>query len=367
MKYVLSPGYIISLIIPAFFLISSCQEKESESTGDPSNLLVEITLPESGPGIVLIQAHADNAVEYQLFIGEEEEPAAVNETGQFEHEFSKAGDYHIEVRAYGTSGRFIKEVKQFSIEEDDPVTIDEGFTTPLEYPGLQMVWNDEFDGSGVDFQKWTFETGAGGWGNNELEYYRAENAWIEGGTLTIEARKENYQGSNYTSARMKTENKWSFQYGRVDIRALLPKGQGIWPALWMLGNNIGSVGWPKCGELDIMEMIGGSGRENTVYGTVHWDDNGHVEYGGDYKLGQGTFADEYHVFTVIWDENVIKWYVNDIKYCEVDITPAHMTEFHQPFFFIFNLAVGGNWPGYPNTSTVFPQQLKVDYIRVFQE
>jgi len=247
--------------------------------------------------------------------------------------------------------------------------VEDGYTSPLEYNGYEMVWNDEFDGSSINTSDWVFETGTGnsGWGNNEKQYYRQENAWVEGGVLTIEARSENYMGSSYTSSARKTQNKKSFQYGRIDIRALLPKGQGIWPALWMLGDNIQSAGWPACGEIDIMEMIGGSGREKTVHGTVHWDSNGHVYAGGSYTLQSGIFANEYHVFTIIWDENYITWFVNDIQFYKIDITPAHMTEFHQKFFFIFNVAVGGNWPGSPDETTVFPQQMRVDYVRVFQK
>ena len=134
----------------------------------------------------------------------------------------------------------------------------------------------------------------------------------------------------------------------------------------MLGNNITSVGWPACGEIDIMEMIGGSDREKTVHGTLHWDNGGHINTGGSYTLSSGTFASQYHVFSIIWDETSIKWFVNNSQYYEINITPAHMTEFHQNFFLIFNVAVGGNWPGSPDATTVFPQQMKVDYIRVFQ-
>ncbi len=365
MKNPLSTSYFLSILFLVMFS-TSCKEDEPDNMVEPSNLVVEVTVPASGVGIVHIQATADNATEFRLYIGSDDQPAATNTTGTFDYEFTQAGTYTIRLRAYGSSGRYISSEKQVVIDDDDPVTVGEGYVTPLQYAGYQLVWNDEFDGNALNNQYWSYETGAGGWGNNELQYYRQENTIVSDDVLTIEARKENYQNSSYTSSRLVTRGKKSFKYGRIDIRALLPEGQGIWPALWMLGDNITNVGWPQCGETDIMEMIGGSGREKTIHGTLHWDNNGHVQYGQSYSLSTGIFADEYHVFTIIWDATRIKWYVNDVKYNEVDITPAHMTEFQASSFFIFNLAVGGVWPGNPDASTIFPQQLKVDYIRVFQ-
>lgn len=361
----------IIVLLASLVLMSSCGEGHEVTAGDPSNLMVEITQSEEVPGLVIIQATADNSISYQLWIEPIDEPIEINTTGSFEYTFDRQGNYQIEVRAYGLSGRFIKEVKSVFVSLGNEVTVGDGYTTPMQYDGYTLIWNDEFEASSVNTNKWVFETGDGcpnlcGWGNNELQYYRAENAWVGDDVLTIEAREEAYQGRSYTSTRMKTQGKFSFKYGRVDIRAFLPKGQGIWPALWMLGNSITSVGWPACGEIDIMEMIGGNGRENTVHGTVHWDSNGHASIGDGYTLSSGTFADEYHVFSIIWDETYIKWYVNDVNFYEVNITPNHMAEFHQPHFFIFNIAVGGNWPGSPDASTVFPQQMRVDYIRVFQ-
>lgn len=253
--------------------------------------------------------------------------------------------------------------------ESDQTFPTHGYSTPEQYDGFTRVWQDEFEGSSLS-EDWTYEigTGSNGWGNNELQYYRKENTTVEDGYLIIEARKENFGGRSYTSSRLVTQDKQSFQYGRIDIRALLPQGQGIWPALWMLGEDFNTVGWPACGEIDITEMIGGNGRENEVHGTLHWDHNNtHASYGGSYELSSGIFADEFHVFTIIWDQNNIKWYVDDNHYHTTDITPSTMSEFHDKFFFIFNVAVGGNWPGSPNTATVFPQRMVVDYVRVFQK
>lgn len=193
---------------------------------------------------------------------------------------------------------------------------------------------------------------------------------MQDGHLIITAKKETFNDAAYTSSRIITKDKQSFQYGRIDIRAVLPKGQGIWPALWMLGANISSVPWPGCGEIDIMEMVGGSGnRDKTVYGTLHWDNAGsHACTCGDdgFTLPSGIFADEFHVFSIVWNANAITWYVDNVQFHQIDITPANMSEFDAPHFLIFNIAVGGNWPGSPDASTVFPQRLIVDYIRVFQ-
>ena len=357
-------------------LLSFCdKEQDPPSEGDPSSLAVEVLSIDHGSGHVIIQASAIQAVEFQLFIGDSPTPAEVNNTGYFEYTFEGPGDYTIEVRAYGSSGRYVKQTALITIEPENntPVPLDSGYFSPLEYPGYTLEWQEDFSGTSLDTETWNYDIGDGcpncGWGNNELQYYRAENATVGDGVLTIEAKQETFGGRNYTSSRLTSQGKRAFRYGRIDIRALLPEGKGIWPALWMLGGNIGSVGWPACGEIDIMEMVGGgSAGDKTCYGTIHWDDGqGHASYGGDFTLPSGTFSSKYHVFSITWDENSIKWYVNDQHYHTVNITETHMTEFHQEFFFILNVAVGGNWPGNPDATTRFPQQMKVDYIRVFQE
>lgn len=244
-----------------------------------------------------------------------------------------------------------------------------GYSTPESYPGMDLIWQDEFDGAALNAENWTHEIGGSGWGNNELEYYRPENTFFEDGNLVIEARKESFGGRSYTSSRIVTRNKFDFKYGRVDIRAVLPSGQGIWPALWMLGSNIGSVGWPACGEIDIMEMIGGPSRDNTVHGTAHWSDADaqHASSGDSRSLSSGIFNDQFHVFSIVWSAGSIKWYLDDVLYNTLSTTPGDMSEFRNNHFFIFNVAVGGNWPGAPNAQTVFPQKMIVDYIRVFQD
>ena len=244
-----------------------------------------------------------------------------------------------------------------------------GATSPTAYPNMSLVWADEFDGKTLNTAHWTFETGNGsnGWGNNELQFYRTQNTSIQDGHLVITAKKEAFGGKEYTSSRIITKGKKEFRYGRIDIRAALPKGQGIWPALWMLGANFDTVSWPACGEIDIMEMVGGSGRENTVHGTVHWQNAGkHAQFGGKTTLPSGTFSDQFAVYSIIWDATSIRWLVDNKQYHVIDTTPAELDEFRRNFFFIFNVAVGGNWPGSPNQTTAFPQHLIVDYVRVFQ-
>ena len=248
----------------------------------------------------------------------------------------------------------------------------ESSSTKATEPAKEYLWNDEFDGETIDTSKWGFEigTGASGWGNNEWEYYtdRKENAYIKDGVLHIRAQKEDYKGSKYTSARMITKDKFSFTYGTVEARIALPTGKGIWPAFWMLGQNIDKVSWPTCGEIDIIEAIN---DENIVYGTHHWQYNGnHASYGNNTKDYYGTSKElditQFHTYKMVWNEKLIAMYVDDFKYQEIDIEKAKdgLEAFHKPQFFILNVAVAGNWPGFEVDDTQFPNEMLVDYIRV---
>ena len=202
-----------------------------------------------------------------------------------------------------------------------PIT-EKGYSSPEEYPDMTIVWRDEFDSDGLDPAHWSHEIGGHGWGNNELQYYQESNTEVRDGYAIITARKENKEDKNYTSSRIITKGKKEFKYGRVDIRALLPRGQGIWPALWMLGSNISIVDWPACGEIDIMEMIGGQGKDNVLHGTAHWEKAGKHEYqGGNISLkNEQIFADEFHVFSISWTPSSIVWYLDGVLYYELDIT-----------------------------------------------
>jgi beta-glucanase (GH16 family) len=246
-----------------------------------------------------------------------------------------------------------------------------GYTTPITYPGYTLVWNDEFSGASLDGSIWNQEigNGTGGWGNNELQYYTssAKNTLLSNGNLIIEARKEAIGGFNYSSARLTTQNKKNIKFGRIDIRAKLPVSKGMWPALWMLGSNISSIGWPACGEMDIMELIGTN--PSTVYGTMHWKNSvgAHASKGGSYNSPSGNYSLQFHVFSMVWAQDLIKCYVDDQLYLTVSSTDAGAEyPFNANQFFIFNVAVGGDWPGAPDASTVFPQRMFVDYVRVFQ-
>ncbi len=239
-------------------------------------------------------------------------------------------------------------------------------------PGRTLLWADEFsqvDGTKPDSAKWGYDIGGTGWGNNELQYYsdRTQNARIEGGQLVIEARKENLNQKNYTSARLLTRDKVSWTYGRIEARIKIPKGQGIWPAFWMLGANIGNVGWPLCGEIDIMENIGS--LPSTLYGTLHGPGySGGGGISGNTVLAGAALGDDFHVYAIEWEENRIRWFLDGQQF--FTLTPANLPGgsawvFNAPQFLILNVAVGGNWPGNPGTSTVFPQRMTVDYVRVY--
>lgn len=232
------------------------------------------------------------------------------------------------------------------------------------------LWHDEFDS--IDTTQWSFETGASGWGNNEWQYYtaRSENAYVQDGILHIRANKERYESSDYTSARMITKGKFSFTYGTVEARIALPMGKGIWPAFWLLGENIDDISWPNCGEIDIIESVN---EESIVYGTNHWSSEGsYAQYGNNTNDYYGTSLaldiSQFHNYKMVWNEKLIAMYVDDFKYQEIAIENAAdgLEAFHKPQFFILNVAVAGNWPGFEVDDSQFPNEMLVDYIRVLK-
>lgn len=224
----------------------------------------------------------------------------------------------------------------------------------------QLVWGDEFTDTTINTNFWNFETGGNGWGNHEKEYYQPDNASIENGNLVITAKKENVGINSYTSSRMTTQGKKEFTYGKIEARIKIPVGQGLWPAFWMLGANISTVNWPGCGETDIMEHIN---ADSIMYGTIHWDNNGHVQ---DSKSTTSSPSD-YHVYGVEWTAKTITWYVDTTVYHTSDITVNSTDEFHKPFFLLLNVAVGGDWPGQTVDDNKFPAKMYVDYVRVYQK
>ncbi len=262
---------------------------------------------------------------------------------------------------------FVPEDVVVVLDNDDSFTVemqDDGPITPLTYEGFNLIWQDEFDGTTINTDNWGYDIGGGGWGNQEWQTYTSSptNSFVQDGKLNIVATK---LYASYNSARLLSKNKKTFTYGRIDFRAKMPFGKGIWPALWMLGNNISSVGWPRCGEIDIMEYLGHITTQ--VHGTVHYNKNGHQYTGDHYTLtgGEG-FDDKFHVFTILWSEYGIRWYVDYQPYFQVEDTDIEFSAFKLPQFFIMNVAVGGVWPGYPDETTTFPQTMMVDYVRVFQ-
>jgi beta-glucanase (GH16 family) len=231
---------------------------------------------------------------------------------------------------------------------------------PPDTTTYQLVWSDEFNDDSIHTATWNFERGGNGWGNNEQEFYQAANASIENGNLVITAKKETAGSNGYTSARMTTQGKKEFEYGRIEARIKLPVAQGLWPAFWLLGANINTVGWPACGETDIMEHIN---TDSLIYGTIHWDNNGHVQDGGNTASSPAA----YHVYSVEWTATTIKWYIDSVQYHESNIVTDNTEEFHLPFFIILNLAVGGNWPGQIIDDSLLPAKMYVDYVRVYQK
>ena len=244
-------------------------------------------------------------------------------------------------------------------------------------PNYELVWADEFLDSALNADNWTHEigTGSGGWGNGEKQYYtsREENCRIEDGVLIIEARNEDYGGKQFTSARIKTQGKQSFKYGRIEAKIKMPAGgYGIWPAFWMLGDNISSVGWPASGEIDIVEMMENGGKS---IGTLHYgstDQYNHGSNGGDDTSVSDLSAD-FHIYAIEWDETQIRWYRDDVNYYSSSSwwsgTGDYPAPFNQPFFILLNFAIGSNW--WPDESRIvsensFPQLYQVDYVRVYK-
>lgn len=250
---------------------------------------------------------------------------------------------------------------------------DEGQT--LEQRNWQLVWSDDFDGAAgtsPDPAKWTFDVGTGGngWGNQELQYYtnRPENAALDGaGHLVITAKKETFSGAPFTSARIKTQGLFTQAYGRIEARLKTPYGPGLWPAFWMLGANIDSAGWPQCGEIDVMELRGQA--PNIINGSVHGPGySGGAAITRSFSFTGKRFDTDFHLFAIEWGKDYIDYFVDETLYQR--ITPDDLTGewvFDHPVFILLNVAVGGNYVGFPTSQTPFPQQMTIDYVRAYRE
>ena len=337
----------VSVLFIVFTLIlASCgKDGMPVNTNDtPTNLVVTAVVNPDNSGNVTFTSTATNAVSYTYNFGNGIFQTAV--TGSVTYKFPASGTYTVNSTAKSSSGKTLTK----SIEVT--VTVN-----------LSLVWSDEFNTDGApDPTIWGYDLGAGGWGNNESQNYtnRPQNSIVQGGTLKINLIKENYSGSPYTSARLISKDKYSFNYGRVEIRAKLPAGGGTWPAIWMLGSNINSSPWPSCGEIDIMEHIGND--LNKIYGTLHYPGR----FGGNADGGSRVIANattEFHKYSLEWSATSISIFVDDLLIHSVTNTIS--LPFNKNFFFILNIAMGGNFGGTID-SAVTAATMEIDYIRVYQ-
>jgi len=331
----------------AFLFLSlfsySCSDPKTDSP--PADLKVDATIAANKSGQVSFVASATNATTFEFDFGDGS-IHAISEDGKANYKYFGSGTYSVMVKASNSAG----------------ITINKTISVTLDVE-LSLVWSDEFNTDGLpDPTKWGYDLGAGGWGNNEAEYYtnRKENASVSNGTLKINAQKESYSGSAYTSARLLTKDKYAFTFGKVEVKAKVPTGVGTWPAIWMLGSNIGAIGWPACGEIDIMEHLG---RElNKIYGTLHYTGHSGGSAVGSTKMISNA-STEFHIYTLEWAPNVIKIAVDNQVYHNV--FNSSDLPFNRDFFIIMNLAMGGNFAG-PIDPAFTSATLEVDYIRVYR-
>lgn len=300
------------------------------------------------------------SVEWDFGNGETIETTERNKT--YTIYFPLAGDYNISITVLNFAGDIKRDEQTITILSDDPDYIPNSD---------KLIWSDEFNGTFVNSSNWTFETGSNGWGNNELQNYtNGDNVEVKDGKLIITAKKvnDNQTVGSYASTRMITMDKQEFTYGKIEVRAKLPSGRGIWPAIWMLGANFNNVGWPACGEIDIMEYVGY--EPNTIHSTVHTLAGSGGESNGNSKTLE-TAEEEFHIYGLIWDENELIFYTDEPENVTHTYAPANKNAqnwpFNKPQFFIFNIAVGGNWGGAEGIDdSIFPQTMEIDYVRVYR-
>jgi beta-glucanase (GH16 family) len=333
------------LLILVALIFSACSKDNSETDSPPINLTVEASVSNNKSGNVSFVASATNATSFEFDFGDGS-IHAVSESGTTTYKYFGSGAYNVVVIASNSSGKTIS--KSISV------------TVVVE---LSLVWSDEFNTDGIpDPSKWGYDLGAGGWGNSEMENYtnRKENAMVSNGTLKIIAQKENYSGSSYTSARLLTKDKYSFTFGKVEVKAKLPAGLGTWPAVWMLGNNISSIGWPACGEIDIVEHRGS--ELNKIFGTLHYTGRSGGNADGNTKVISNATT-EFHIYTLEWTPNSINISVDNQVYHSVFNSSA--LPFNRDFFLIMNLAMGGTFAGAIDPAFT-SATLEIDYIRVYR-
>ncbi len=341
MKYILS-----FVLLPFLVVVSSCTKSDPSPTNNtaPTNLTLSAVVSTDSSGNVSFTASATNATNYDFDFGDGGSLNVVS--GITTYKYANSGTYTVNVIAKNTSGLITTKSIQITVVVTQAA-----------------IWSDEFSINGApDASKWTYDLGAGGWGNSELQYYtnRSSNVVVQNGVLKITAVKESYSGSSYTSARIKSQGLYAFTYGRIEISAKLPSALGTWPALWMLGSNITNTAWPACGEMDIMEQKGN--ELNKIYGTIHYP--GHSGGGGvGSTLTIANASTQFHKYTLDWSAAAIKMYVDNVLYLTVPNSSS--LPFNQNFFFIINMAMGGTFGGTISPSFT-SDTMEVDYIRVYK-
>ncbi len=343
---------LVAVLMYPLFMAGSCKKSENTITGTaPSNLSINAVVSTNGSGLVAFTATAVNAVTYDFEYGNG--VIATVPSGIINYKYSLVGTNTFTVKVTAKSSDAL------TINKTIQVTVTVVAGTPI------LIWSDEFNTDGLPANaKWGYDigNGSGGWGNNELQYYtsRSENAVVINGVLKITAQKETFSGSNFTSARLLSQNKFSFKYGKVEVRAKLPAGVGTWPAIWMLGDNISTLGWPACGEIDIMEHRGS--ELNKIFGTVH-----HPGHSGGNADGGTTLisnaSTEFHVYSMEWTETSIKFLVDGQQFYAFANTTS--LPFNKNFFILLNVAVGGSFAG-PVDPAFNAASMEVDYVRVYQ-
>jgi beta-glucanase (GH16 family) len=336
--------FILAFALVSVVLVSCSKSSSTPAVTAPTNLTLSVMVAADSTGTVNFTAAATNAVSYEFDLGNGDYKTVPS--GILSYKYPSTGTYTVNVVAKSAGGQTLSKSAK----------VDVGVK-------LSLVWSEEFNTDGAPASaKWGYDTGGGGWGNNELEYYtsRPDNVIISNGTLKIIAKKETYGGNAYTSARMLTKDKFSFAFGKVLVRAKLPADKGTWPAIWMLGSNIDSNPWPACGEIDIMEHV--ANQLNKIFGTIHYPNHsGANGVGGNTTIGTATT--DFHVYGLEWTSSVLRFSVDDVVFFSTTNTSS--MPFNKNFFLILNMALGGNFGG--SVDPAFTQaQMEVDYVRVYQ-
>lgn len=344
---------ILTSLFFVYFVFVGCKKAGADSVAVllPANLSVAANVSVDGSGTVAFTATATNAVSYAFEFGNGQVKTVPSGITTYQYTTIGTNTYTVTVTATGSSGAIITKSAQIIVN--------------VKTPGTDLLWSDEFNVDGApDPSKWKYDigTGSGGWGNQELQYYtsRPENSIVSNGVLKITAKKENFSGMAFTSARLLTQDKFAFKYGKIEVKAKLPAGVGTWPAVWMLGNNITTAGWPACGEIDIVEHRGS--ELNKIFGTLHYPGRSGGNPNGSTKTITNATT-EFHIYTVEWYADAIKIYVDNQLFHSV--TNSASIPFNHDFFILANVAMGGTFGGAvdPNFSSA---SMEIDYIRIYK-